>query len=990
MAPQQFRTLQGTSSATFKPPPTDGSLDLLEIYDFHAKYSPEHPIFRYMDENERAETIYWEEAARAFHVAGQLVMASTESNEEVLVIGILATLDIITYYTLIIGIMHAGYIPFLISTRNSDAAVAHLLKSTNTRYLFVSKDAAMQNLANSAISKLNEESGKTNEIEILTCPVFDDFFKPQAGDFEPFLSRKKGGMDETIIILHSSGSTSFPKPISISHRNFLDQGLEQYYAEIDFCGEIVSITACPMFHITGAILIPRTAMTGIVVAAPPPINPPVIPTPENIFKNVIITQCTMLIVPPWLLEEWAKDPVKVEVMKSFSNIGYAGGPLSQSCGNMLAGKGINLSPIYGMTEMGSMIHYRRKPAPEDWGYFELAPTIDSVLIPVEGIDNVFQLICKKNKFRIPSVLNTVIDGQPALDTKDLLIRHPTKHGLFQGYGRADDQITHSTGEKTNPGPIESLLLTDKRIASAIMFGRSKFQAGVLIMPSNDWVFEPSDLVKLSEYRNMIWETVQRANAIAPQHSRIFKELIVVAHPSKSLEMTPKGSPRRQISLKSYEEEIENAYKAVEESSQPHIRVPATWDMLSVMVFVSEVVNDALGFKVNDDDDFFRMGADSICATYIRNTITRVMRDTNIVSVAVIRSLPPDFVYGYSSIATLSKFVYDITANAHALETGNEATAQDKYDDPEGDYVWPKMSQVGETILQVRKGKGEPPLMAIHGAGGRVDAFVHFQQKFRSALWLLQVTPDLPRNSLREHAEHFYKKIKELRPHGPYRLAAYSGSHFIAFLIVEMLLRDGEEVIQMSLIDHSPSFMFSGLSQDAAYQVDPDADSEIVDIKDSNFRELFKERIVNALYAYGAREGRTHVLQAYYDAWKGRPAPNHFVEMSKTFKIYADQVWDFVEQLPGYRSFEGGSGERSWERALFAVEEWLKTIKVPVTVYVASYGVIGGVKDEVEREKWSDLGVCRCFPDARVVHLDTGHFTILSNETIIQDLQVGYI
>ncbi|THV00435.1 hypothetical protein K435DRAFT_657224 [Dendrothele bispora CBS 962.96] len=108
---------------------------------------------------------------------------------------------------------------------------------------------------------------------------------------------------------------------------------------------------------------------------------------------------------------------------------------------------------------------------------------------------------------------------------------------------------------------------------------------------------------------MCRETVQRANAIAPQHFRIFKELIVVAHPSKPLEMTPKGTPRRQISLKSYEEEIENAYKAVEESSQPHIRVPATWDMLSVMVFVSEVVNDILGFKVNDNDNFFKMGTD---------------------------------------------------------------------------------------------------------------------------------------------------------------------------------------------------------------------------------------------------------------------------------------------------------------------------------------------------------------------------------------------
>ncbi|KAL0562448.1 hypothetical protein V5O48_019639, partial [Marasmius crinis-equi] len=73
-------------------------------------------------------------------------------------------------------------------------------------------------------------------------------------------------------------------------------------------------------------------------------------------------------------------------------------------------------------------------------------------------------------------------------------------------------------------------------------------------------------------------------------------------------------------------------------------------------------------------------------------------------------------------------------------------------------------------------------------------------------------------------------------------------------------------------------------------------------------------------------------------------PDHYVQMARATKIYIDHAWDFVAQLPGYQSSDHGNN--TWQRILFAVEEWLKGIelKVPVTVYVASRGVIGGLKD----------------------------------------------
>jgi len=48
---------------------------------------------------------------------------------------------------------------------------------------------------------------------------------------------------------------------------------------------------------------------------------------------------------------------------------------------------------------------------------------------------------------IPCVLSTKVAGVDAYQTNDLLVPHPTRPGLWKMFGRADDQIMLSTGEK---------------------------------------------------------------------------------------------------------------------------------------------------------------------------------------------------------------------------------------------------------------------------------------------------------------------------------------------------------------------------------------------------------------------------------------------------------------------------------------------------------------------------------------------------------------
>jgi hypothetical protein len=167
-----------------------------------------------------------------------------------------------------------------------------------------------------------------------------------------------------------------------------------------------------------------------------------------------------------------------------------------------------------------------------------------------------------------------------------------------------------------------------------MFGRGRFQNGVIITPKSQYVFDPTDHDKLAAFRNDIWPTIVRMNAFAPQHSRLFKEvrhpahsivsqptnttitkqMILVASPSKPFQYTSKGSIRRQVTLDLYTAEIEAVYASVEESTQTDIAAPVEWTPELARDFVRKVVHSVLNTPVSDQDDFFQHGCDR-CVTF---------------------------------------------------------------------------------------------------------------------------------------------------------------------------------------------------------------------------------------------------------------------------------------------------------------------------------------------------------------------------------------
>lgn len=51
---------------------------------------------------------------------------------------------------------------------------------------------------------------------------------------------------------------------------------------------------------------------------------------------------------------------------------------------------------------------------------------------------------------------------------------------------------------------EAILSKDPFVQGAMIFGRGRFHAGVLVQPKAPFEFDPADMKKMTDFRNLIW------------------------------------------------------------------------------------------------------------------------------------------------------------------------------------------------------------------------------------------------------------------------------------------------------------------------------------------------------------------------------------------------------------------------------------------------------------------------------------------------------
>ena len=111
-------------------------------------------------------------------------------------------IDSITYAAMMLAIMRCGHTVFCISTRNSAAAVAHLVRATNAFQLFVSPDHAMQHLAQEASEALKDQG---LDLDVLPIPQFDQIYYKSSESALDVARLRQPTADDPVLVLHSSG-----------------------------------------------------------------------------------------------------------------------------------------------------------------------------------------------------------------------------------------------------------------------------------------------------------------------------------------------------------------------------------------------------------------------------------------------------------------------------------------------------------------------------------------------------------------------------------------------------------------------------------------------------------------------------------------------------------------------------------------------------------------------------------------------------------------
>ncbi|KAK4184811.1 hypothetical protein QBC35DRAFT_390894 [Podospora australis] len=526
----------------------------------------------------------------------------------------------IRYPIIMLAALKAGYKSLLSSPRNSLEGHYSLMEVTKCHKLLYSK----------------ELKGQVGDIESKFVEPFQSFQVPDleevvAGStttetIEPYQRRGSEIMsdEETVVILHSSGTTGLPKPIYIKAgvlavaRDLVNsmptpRGRLNTHDPLYKTNLVVSMP--PFFHAFGLNLLVRSIYYQNPLVLLPSGTPP---TADLMLHAIGATKPTAIVCTPSILEDICAVSNGLNILSKLDWVYYGGAPLARDCGNAVS-KQVALVNGIGSTEIWNATSFI--PADRtDWEYFEWNPAAGIVMEPTES-ENLAELVIKR-KVGKASQFQFVFHNFPQLNewrTKDLFERHPSNPALWRYVGRIDDIIVLSNGEKLNPVTFEKIVEGHPLVQSALMVGAGHFQTAlVLEVHSGTMTPDPEETII-----DQVWPSVEEANEQYPAHGRVWRNMIKIASAEKPFQRTPKGSVNRRNTSVLYKEEIASLY--VSQATQwPTDRNTESVNEVTIQKIVRKAVSDITRneYAVSEDDtSFLSMGFDSLRVLQLTHILT---------------------------------------------------------------------------------------------------------------------------------------------------------------------------------------------------------------------------------------------------------------------------------------------------------------------------------------------------------------------------------
>ncbi|KAJ7642832.1 hypothetical protein B0H17DRAFT_1148728 [Mycena rosella] len=262
-------------------------------------------------------------------------------------------------------------------------------------------------------------------------------------------------------------------------------------------------------------------------------------------------------------------------------------------------------------------------------------------------------------------------------------------------------------------------------------------------------------------------------------------------------------------------------------------------------------------------------------------------------------------------------------------------------------------QLAQPLVQICHGSGTP-LIILPAGNGSIGVFYGLQEHYQGELWGVQITDSTPMDSLMGLAAFWKQKICEKWPHGPYRIAAFCGSAVHAVAMVKMLEDAGEEVLQLTFIDHSPTLIF----QLEEMFRDPSA----VDY------ETFRTKLVLD-FLHSDPTIAAPILANYKAA-----AQDPDAQISPRLGFHIEKAW--VPILFAFlHEFYPAGVDKSYDSFIGPFDAWVSSVKAPMAVLVAEWGAATSPL----LGRWPDLGASLISKPVRVYYISgVGHFGIFGD------------
>lgn len=192
-------------------------------------------------------------------------------------------------------------------------------------------------------------------------------------------------------------------------------------------------------------------------------------------------------------------------------------------------------------------------------------------------------------------------------TKDLFTRGECVPNSWRFYGRRDQVIALSNGEKVSPVLMERHICEHPLISTCMVVGQGRMQTAALIEPDyKRWDAQRSP----EEFISEVWPSIQEANKTTTATGQIFRNRIIVTRPEKSFVLVDKGTVSRARTLETFKDELDAIYSIEDDTIVTPL--PADINPTSMKQYIRQCLSAYVDTDIlQDETDFFAANMDSL-------------------------------------------------------------------------------------------------------------------------------------------------------------------------------------------------------------------------------------------------------------------------------------------------------------------------------------------------------------------------------------------